>query len=82
MTAKPTSQWLYRHDDRVHGPVSIQDLEAAVRLGFVRFDDLVSRHERHDWKLLMHHAELRAIWEAVDGGPEPGSTREPMTEAD
>jgi hypothetical protein len=76
------SQWLYRHDDRVHGPVSLHDLEAAMRLGFVRPADLVSRHERHCWRPLLDHAELRSVWETIDGETQPDATRRTTMEQD
>jgi len=82
MMAKPTSQWLYRRADRVHGPVSLRDLEAAVLLGFVRSDDLVSRHERHCWKPLADHAELQGICAATQAGTQSGGTRGPTTGTD
>ncbi len=64
-------QWLYRHDDRVYGPVTLRELEAAMLLGFIRPDDLVSRHERHCWKRLVEYPELQSIGVASDGQP-PG----------
>ncbi len=69
-------QWLYRHDDRVYGPVTLRELEAAMLLGFIRPDDLVSRHERHCWKPLLEHADLRRLRTAADGGTQPDATRE------
>jgi hypothetical protein len=45
-------------------------------LGFIRPDDLVSRHERHCWKPLLEHADLRRLWTAADGGTQPDATRE------
>ena len=69
-------QWLYRHRARVYGPVTLRELEAAILLGFVRSDDLVSRHERHCWKPLHEHADLRSLLVVADGGTKPHATRE------
>jgi hypothetical protein len=76
------SQWLYRHDNQVHGPVSLRDLEAAMLLGFVQPNDLVSRHERHCWKPLLDHAELRELCQAIDCGTQSGITRRSTMESD
>lgn len=69
------SQWLYRHDDRVYGPVTLRELKAVILLGFIRPDDLVSRHERHCWKPLLEHADLWGLWAHADGGKKPDTTR-------
>lgn len=33
--------WFYRRDGRKCGPLSVGEMQAAVRLGFIRPDDLV-----------------------------------------
>jgi hypothetical protein len=76
------SQWLYRHANRVHGPVTLRDLEAAVLLGFVWPDDLVSRHQRHCWKPLLEHAELRELCKAADARPQSNANPRTTTEPD
>lgn len=43
------SEWFYRHDGRVYGPVSLEDLRAALALGFVRPHDLVRERVVGDW---------------------------------
>lgn len=75
-----SSQWFYRHAERVYGPVTLSELQAAMLLGFIRPDDLVARHSRHCWKPLLEDAELRGAWEAVDGGVKPDPGRRTMTE--
>jgi prepilin-type N-terminal cleavage/methylation domain-containing protein/prepilin-type processing-associated H-X9-DG protein len=45
-----SSDWLYRHEGRVYGPVSLQDLRAALVLGFLRPDDLVRERIMSDWQ--------------------------------
>ena len=42
-------EWFYRHDGRVYGPVSLQDLQAALALGFLRPTDLVRERIVGDW---------------------------------
>jgi len=44
-----SSDWFYRHEGRVYGPVSLQDLRAALVLGFLRPDDLVRERIMSDW---------------------------------
>ena len=76
------NQWLYRHDNRIHGPVSLRDLEVAMRLGFVRPADLVSRHERHSWKPLADHPELQGLWDPAGGAKQAGRPPKPTREPD
>jgi prepilin-type N-terminal cleavage/methylation domain-containing protein len=45
------SEWFYRHDGRVYGPVSLQDLRAAFALGFVRPGDVVRERIMGDWQV-------------------------------
>ena len=42
-------EWFYRHDGRVYGPVTLQDLQAALALGFLRPTDLVRERIVGDW---------------------------------
>lgn len=44
------SEWFYRHDGRVYGPVSLKDLRAALALGFVRPNDVVRERIMGDWQ--------------------------------
>lgn len=45
-----TREWFYRHGGKVHGPVSMTDLRAAIALGFVMPGDLVREHIHDEWK--------------------------------
>lgn len=76
------SQWLYRHAERIYGPVTLPELQAAMLLGFIRPDDLVARPGRHCWKPLLEDAELRGVWEAVDGGTKRAREWRTTTEPD
>ena len=42
-------EWFYRHDGRVYGPVSLDDLRTALSLGFLRPTDLVRERIVGDW---------------------------------
>lgn len=42
-------QWLYRRCGRVHGPLSLDDLKAAVFLGFLGPRDLVRDAATEQW---------------------------------
>ena len=44
-----TREWFYRHDGRVYGPVSLDDLRTALALGFLRPTDLVRERIVGDW---------------------------------
>jgi prepilin-type N-terminal cleavage/methylation domain-containing protein len=59
------SEWFYRHDGRVYGPVSLQDLRAAFALGFVCPHDLVRERIVGDWQVA-HAARL------IDTTRQPG----------
>ncbi|MFM7245786.1 MAG: DUF1559 domain-containing protein [Planctomycetaceae bacterium] len=41
--------WFYRHEGRVHGPVSAADLRAAIALRFATPSDLVRRSQLSEW---------------------------------
>jgi len=43
------SEWFYRHDGHVYGPVSLEDLRAAISLGFVDSSDLVRQRIVGEW---------------------------------
>jgi prepilin-type N-terminal cleavage/methylation domain-containing protein len=45
------SEWFYQHDGRVYGPVSLEDLRAALSLGFIRPHDLVRERIVGDWQV-------------------------------
>lgn len=41
--------WFYRRDGRLHGPMTIRELRAAMALGFVGRDDLVRERVLGRW---------------------------------
>ncbi|MFM7243487.1 MAG: DUF4339 domain-containing protein [Planctomycetaceae bacterium] len=48
--ARPSCcSWFYRRDGRKCGPLSAVELQAAVRFGFIRPDDLVRSACSKDW---------------------------------
>ena len=51
--------WFYRHAGRVHGPVSLVDLRAALLLGFLGPEDLVRELLSSDWKPAEEVPELK-----------------------
>lgn len=59
--------WFYRHAGRVHGPVTIRDLRAAVLLRFVKPDDLVRERVLGDWTPAREVPELHEV-----ARPQPG----------
>ena len=50
--------WFYRHEGRIHGPVSATDLRAALALKFVGPTDLVRRTKWSDWAPAAVYPEL------------------------
>lgn len=44
-----SDEWIYQHEGRVHGPVSLTDLRAALELGLVAPSDLVRRRIVQGW---------------------------------
>jgi|LakMenEpi03Aug12_release.lakeMendotaPanAssembly.Ray.scaffolds.fasta_scaffold3623228_1 hypothetical protein len=64
-------EWFYRQAGRVHGPLTIQDVRAALLLRFLKPDALVRAGERGDWKPAWQVRELRALAprpDAADSG--------------
>ena len=51
--------WFYRHEGRVYGPLSLNDLQAALLLGFVSPSDFVCRREINGWNKAEDLPELR-----------------------
>jgi prepilin-type N-terminal cleavage/methylation domain-containing protein/prepilin-type processing-associated H-X9-DG protein len=54
-----SDEWLYQHDGRVHGPVSLADLRAALQLGLVPSSDLVRKRIVRGWAPAQTFPELR-----------------------
>ena len=54
-----SDEWIYQHDGRVHGPVSLADLRAALQLGLVTPSDLVRRRIVQGWAPADTFPELR-----------------------
>jgi len=55
-----SDEWIYQHDGRVHGPVSLADLRAALQLGLVTPSDLVRRRIVQGWAPADTFPELHA----------------------
>jgi prepilin-type N-terminal cleavage/methylation domain-containing protein/prepilin-type processing-associated H-X9-DG protein len=53
--------WFYQHDGRTHGPVSAEDLRAAIILRFTQPTDLVRRTSLSDWAPALAFPEL-LVW--------------------
>jgi prepilin-type N-terminal cleavage/methylation domain-containing protein len=53
--------WFYKHDGRTHGPVSAEDLRAAIILQFTQPTDLVRRTSLSDWAPALAFPEL-LVW--------------------
>ena len=62
-----TDEWFYQHAGRLHGPVSLTDLIAAFRFGFLHPSDLVCRRIVQGWAPARHFTEL-------SGAPHPETT--------
>ena len=54
-----SDEWIYQHDGRTYGPVTLTDLRAALQLGLVTPSDLVRRRIVQDWAPAGTYAELR-----------------------
>jgi prepilin-type N-terminal cleavage/methylation domain-containing protein len=54
-----THEWYYQHSGRVHGPVTLHDLQVAIWLGFALPTDLVRHRVTADWAEASTFAELR-----------------------
>ena len=52
------SEWFYRQGGVVYGPVSLEDLKAALALGFVRPIDLVRERIVGDWTRAVDESRL------------------------
>jgi prepilin-type N-terminal cleavage/methylation domain-containing protein len=59
-----TEMWFYRHDGRVHGPVSAAELRSAITLRFARPSDLVCRTSLSEWTPATAFPEFRRASEA------------------
>ena len=55
-----SDEWIYKHDGREYGPVSLTDLRAALQLGLVTPTDLVRRRIVHGWAAAETFPELRS----------------------
>lgn len=64
-------QWFYRHDGRTHGPVTLQEIRAALLLGFARPTDLVHRAATRRWAPAATFAELTNV---LNLPPSPAGT--------
>lgn len=62
-------QWYYQHCGKVHGPISLVELKAAIRLGFVFPQDLVRRTTTHGWAAVLAFEELRDVKHESGPGP-------------
>jgi prepilin-type N-terminal cleavage/methylation domain-containing protein len=51
--------WFYRHDGRIHGPVSLEELRLAITLRFARPSDLVCRTCLTEWAPATAFSEFR-----------------------
>jgi len=52
--------WFYRHDGRVYGPVTADDLRAAIAVRFARPSDFVRRTWLSEWAPAVTFSELVA----------------------
>ena len=67
----PRSGWYYRHAGRVYGPLSLAELAASCRLGFIAPDDPVCLKQTSAWRPC--RLVLAALTAGGDGGR--GETR-------
>ena len=85
-----SSDWFYRHEGRVYGPVSLQDLRAALVLGFLRPNDLVRERIMSDWQAasvvrpistayLSHEEDRRRLLQEITAGGVSKSLRSGFT---
>jgi prepilin-type N-terminal cleavage/methylation domain-containing protein len=42
-------QWCYRHDGQIHGPVTLEEIRAALLLGLAKPSDLVQHATKRGW---------------------------------
>lgn len=61
------TEWFYRQTGRVHGPLTIQDVRAALLLRFLEPGTLVRAGGQGAWKPAWQVPELSAL------APRPGS---------
>lgn len=47
-------RWFYQRAGRLHGPMTIRELQASVVLGFVGQDDLVQERLQGRWTTAAH----------------------------
>jgi prepilin-type N-terminal cleavage/methylation domain-containing protein len=57
-----TDQWFYRHDGQTHGPVSLEEIRAALLLGFAQPSDLVQHATKRDWAPATTFTELIRVF--------------------
>ncbi len=62
--------WFYRHEGRTYGPISAEDLRAAIALRFASPTDLVRRTSLSDWAPATAFPEL-AVWSDSRREPSP-----------
>lgn len=53
-----TDQWFYRHDGQTHGPVTLEEIRAALLVGFASPSDPVQHATKGDWAPATTFAEL------------------------
>lgn len=56
-----TDQWFYRHDGQTHGPVTLEEIRAALLLGFASPSDPVQHATKRDWAPATTFAELSNV---------------------
>lgn len=61
----PRSGWYYRHGGRVYGPLTLTELAASCRLGFIAPDDPVCFKQASAW------SPCRAVLAALAAGGDP-----------
>jgi len=62
-----SSEWFYRRNGRVYGPVSLVDLRAAMAIGFITPSDLVRERLTCDWKRAIEIAMSAGLGGVVRG---------------
>jgi prepilin-type N-terminal cleavage/methylation domain-containing protein len=72
-----SDEWIYQHDGRVHGPVSLADLRAALQLGLVTPSDLVRRRIVQGWAPADTFPELRTAEHRMQSD-DPAAPRTPQ----
>lgn len=71
----PTAEWYYRHGDRIHGPLTFDDLKASFALGFLAPEDPICVRPRPVWVAAAEVLRGGGPSGRAMGGPAPTGAR-------